>query len=150
MKKSITQNTVATLMLVLSLSVISTSTLHAQDQKDAGWTAKQILTHYKAKDWKALSSFTTGDNTVVMTSLAKRENNPRYKSIVSGWRWKKVSAWDGKISEIRVGPRGAAFAKFTEQGKECFLVKMFKKENKWYFDDIQSPNCTTFNKYKAS
>jgi len=155
MKVSIPQKLTSSLVLVLSLSLslslgtIMSSNLYAQDQKDSRWTAKQILTHYKAKDWKALSAYTTGGNKKMIDAIANNDKSSRLKSIVSGWRWDKISAWDGKISEVRAGPRGAMFAKFAEQGKECFLVKMSKQENKWYFDDIKSPDCTTFNKYKT-
>ncbi|VAW71934.1 hypothetical protein MNBD_GAMMA12-2962 [hydrothermal vent metagenome] len=149
MQASIKSKFSTRLMMTIFLCAIMSSQLYAQDQKDPRWTATQILTHYKAKNWKVLLVYTTGSNTKYFNSIISGKNSSRLSSITSGWRWNVVSAWDGKIGELREGVQGLVYAKFAQKDKDCYLVAMLKKDQQWYLEDIKSPKCETFKNYKA-
>jgi hypothetical protein len=116
------------------------------DRTDAKATAAAILKAFKEKDLTSVAALCTKSNQRLMTDLAEQgESHPRYKSIFSGWRWQAVSDWNGATGDVRYRGVKRAMVKFGDLGPdEVIVVTMDWKDDKWCFEDINSPDRAGF------
>jgi len=126
--------------------VASTAITATVDRSDPAATARAVLTAYRDKDLEALSRLCTRWNSGLMAEMAKSgEGHPSYASIFGGWRWKAVSAWDGRLRETRFrGPDAAAVAFGDIEPDEIAVVSLEWEGGRWCFDDVNSPATSRF------
>ncbi len=123
------------------------------DRADANSTANAILTAYKGRDVIALAGLTNPTNKRIFVELAEQgADHPRYASIFGGWRWEIVQGWDGEVTQARyrhfVGTARDEYqaqVKFADMGSdEVGVVTMTWEDDKWSFEDINSPSLNNF------
>jgi len=119
------------------------------NRTDSKSTAKAILTAYKSKDLRILSSLSNSYNVEMMDEIIEQgDKHPRYSSLWKGWRWVAVNNWDGYSLEIIEDNRGSSikkskvkFGESEEEGGyiEDYVVTLIWEDGKWCFEDIHSP-----------
>jgi hypothetical protein len=117
------------------------------DMKDPVAVAKAVLTAYKGKDLKTLSTLSLDVNKGFFSEMAENgEDHPRYGSIFGGWRWDAVKSWDGKTADARKADEETVQVKFHKmEGNEIAVVVLMKGKNgDWLFEDVNSPSASTF------
>ncbi len=125
------------------------------DRTNAAQVAAASLTLFRERDLAGLSEISTAANRRILAELAEQgPSNSRYQSVFQGWRWDAVQAWDGTIEEVRyrhfVGSADEGYeaqAKFGELDYPEIATLVLKWEDgQWAFEDISSPNLSTFEK----
>lgn len=117
-------------------------TVSKTERRYAGTMAEAVLRAYKARDLAGLSALSTKHNRRLLAEIAENgEAHPRFRSILKGWRWTAVQAWDGKLGETRyVGgsPPSRARVMFGKTGDRLAVVTLRWEGGMWAFDDINS------------
>ncbi len=116
------------------------------DRQNAKEVAVACLKAYQKTDFESLSALSTPGNQEIFAGLAQfGQKHPRYNSITSGWRWEAVSKW--KATEpLTVRYRGAntAAIEFGATKSESYVVMLEWIDEKWCFEDINSPDRKDF------
>jgi hypothetical protein len=122
----------------------------AVDRTDAAATARAVIEAYKAKDMARMAELAPPAAKEFFQELAEQgEAHPRYKSIYRGWRWEAISGWDGKIHGVRYVDGDHAAVHFADLSpSELAVVSLVWQDGSWMFDDIHSPDPTTYRALK--
>lgn len=118
------------------------------DLRDPAVVAEIVLTAYQNRDLETLSDYTGGPTRVMIKELIELgSGHPRYRSIFDGWRWKAVTAWDGRILDTRYRARRRARALVhfhSINAYELAVLALEWKDGRWEFVDIQSPDSVEY------
>ena len=131
------------------------SPLAGLDRTDATQVATVVLQVYGEKNLAALAELSTEANQGVIANIAELgPDSPRYQSVFGGWRWEAVQGWNGTIAEVRYRHftdsslnSYEAHARFADMSPPEIATVVLKWENgQWAFEDINSPDLSTFEK----
>jgi len=116
------------------------------DRTDAKAVAEACLVAYQDLNLDVLAELSTDGNRDFFSELAKAgKDHPRYDSITSGFRWESVSKWKA-TDPLTVRYRGAntAVVEFGASRDESFVVMLNWENDRWCFEDINSPSRDAF------
>ncbi len=116
------------------------------DRTDAKAVAEACLVAYQDLNLDVLAELSTDGNRDFFSELAKAgKDHPRYDSITSGFRWESVSKWKA-TDPLTVRYRGAntAVVEFGASKDESFVVMLNWEDDRWCFEDINSPSRDAF------
>ncbi|MBI4701790.1 MAG: hypothetical protein HY744_11640 [Deltaproteobacteria bacterium] len=111
--------------------------------------AKDALAALKCKDVEAIARLVPADKQQeARQAFASGGAAARSFYDETGWRWKSLAAWDGKVGEARVargGERAKARVKYGAiDGREAAVVQLAEQGGRWYFDDLKSPSLESY------
>ncbi len=130
-------------VLVIIISCNSTQKATKVNQGNPEEVAEAVLGFYKNKDLESLRYLSTHQKAVIIQRLILTNDKVSTQKIFSGWRWKSINEWDGKIKEVRFADNlKSAYALFdlsenSNPTSPATVVTMISENDKWRFDDIQ-------------
>jgi len=134
------------------------SPLVGLDRTDAAQVAAAVLHLYRQMDLAGLAELSVEVNQDIIASIAKLgPSSSRYESVFSGWRWEAVQLWDGDIRAVRYrhfvdssADTYEAHVWFADVDSSEIVTVVLQWENdQWAFEDINSPNLSSFEKGRA-
>lgn len=113
--------------------------------------ARGVLDAYRAKDVRKLLSFAVAGEPTEALLKSYSSKSARYRSLFrkSSWRWKAVSAWNGKLpavyytkqdQPVQESNADQVHVEFGRADSEVYVVTLVRTDNGWLFDDIHSPD----------
>jgi hypothetical protein len=117
------------------------------DRADPLDMAGAILAAYRARDFITLAELSLEHNKEIFVELAREGSaHGRYKSIFTGWRWKAVSAWDGRLREVRYRGSTAevAFHDMVPDEVAVVVLEWNRARRIWEWEDVNSPERSSF------
>lgn len=128
------------LILLFIFSSFLASAQEKIDRSDPHATANAILTAYKAKDMKTLSSFCDKKNSIMFHDIREQlTRHEKYSYFFAGDVWNSVKKWNGSLEEAEhinfEGQEGVKVVFSRVNTDLSFIILLFVNE-KWCFESI--------------